>query len=223
MLRPSRSLRAVPFVLVLLLGLTGLGCTQEELRPPSEEAGEATITKLNMGDSSVLLPGSTPNLQSDVPLIRTPNSIVDTMLMMANVTKDDVVYDLGSGDGRIPIRAAKKYGARGVGVEINTSLVEKSRANAREAGVDDRVTIIEADLFKVDISEASVVTLYLHRTLNLELRPKLFRELEPGTRVVSHDFDMGEWEPDSTVKSGDDMVYSWTIPEEVPSHLKREQ
>lgn len=207
---------------VLLLGVTILGCEQEELRPPRDEAADETITKLQLGDSSVLLPGSTPNMQADVPLIKTPNSIVDTMLMMANVTKDDVVYDLGSGDGRIPIRAARKYGARGIGVEINTSLVEKSRAKAKEAGVDDRVKIIEADLFKVDISEATVVTLYLHRTLNLKLRPKLFRELEPGTRVVSHDFDMGEWEPDSTVKSGDDVVYRWTIPEETPAFVGEE-
>lgn len=207
----------------VLLGSTFVvGCEQEELRPPRENAADETITKLNLGDSSVLLPGSTPNVQADVPLIKTPNSIVDTMLMMANVTRDDVVYDLGSGDGRIPIRAARRYGARGVGVEINTSLVEKSRSKAEDAGVDDRVKIIEADLFKVDISEASVVTLYLHRTLNLELRPKLFRELEPGTRVVSHDFDMGEWEPDTTIKSGDDVVYRWTIPEETPSFVGKE-
>lgn len=212
--------RSVLPVLLLVMCTAAIGCTQEELQPASEEMADEPVTRLNLGDSAVLLPGSDPALQSDVPYITTSKGIVDTMLMVANVTEDDVVYDLGSGDGRIPIRAARRYGARSVGIEIKPSLVEKSRAKAKKAGVAERVTILEGDLFKADISAASVVTLYLHHTLNLKLRPRLLRELEPGTRVVSHDFAMGEWEPDTTVKSGDDVVYRWTIPEEIPSFVE---
>ena len=173
-----------------------------------------------LGGSSVLLPGSTHVLDSDVPYIRTPTGIVDTMLALADVTADDVVYDLGSGDGRIPIMAAQKYGARAVGIEIKPKLVEKARANAREAGVSDLVEFRQGDLFEADIREATVVTLYLVPALNIKVRPKLFHELRPGTRVVSHDFDMNEWVPDSSVQSGNDRVYRWTIPEEIPSFIE---
>jgi ubiquinone/menaquinone biosynthesis C-methylase UbiE len=127
-----------------------------------------------------------------------------------------VVYDLGCGDGRIVITAAKRYGARGLGVDLDPQRIKESNANARKEGVTDRVKFIEGDLFKVNLKDATVVTLYLLPEVNLRLRPKLFRELRPGTRVVSHDFDMGEWKPEKTVTVRDQRehtIYFWTIPD----------
>ena len=155
------------------------------------------------------------------PFVSTPRPVVDSMLSMAEVGEGDVVYDLGSGDGRIPIRAAKKYGARGVGIEIQEHLVDSARANARAAGVADRVAFRRGDLFEADISDATVVTLYLLPGANLKLRSKLFRELAPGTRVVSHDFHMEEWIPDETTELGDTLLYLWRIPEETPDFVEQ--
>jgi precorrin-6B methylase 2 len=151
-----------------------------------------------------------------VPYVSTPQAVVDSMLSMAGVSEGDVVYDLGSGDGRIPIRAAEKYGARGVGIEIKPDLVKEARENARNAGVSDRVEFREKDLFEADIGEATVVTIYLLPSANLKLRPKLFRELAPGTRVVSHNFHMEEWTPERTMELDDRLLYFWRIPEEKP-------
>lgn len=135
------------------------------------------------------------------------------MLELARVSADDVVYDLGSGDGRIVILAAQKYGARGVGVELGPRLVEISRQVAREGEVADRVTFIEGDLFTTDISAATVVTLYLSPGVNRQLEPKLRRELRPGTRIVSHQFGIGTWTPDETARAEDGTdLYLWTIP-----------
>jgi SAM-dependent methyltransferase len=158
--------------------------------------------------------------EGDVPFVETPKRTVDQMLELADVSDEDVVYDLGSGDGRIVIAAARKYGARGVGIEIKPPLVERARKNAAKAGVSDRVAFRQGDLFEADISEATVVTLYLLPSVNEKLRPKLFRELTPGTRVVSHDFDMNEWTPDTTWASGGETVFLWTIPEETPSFIE---
>src|ERR671918_34784 len=132
----------------------------------------------------------------DMVYIPTPHHVVAEMLRIAGVTKDDVVYDLGSGGGRLVIAAAKHYGARGVGVDIDSQRIQEGRANARNAGVTDRAQFLQQDLFTTDIREATVVTLYLLTKLNLQLRPKLLSELRPGTRVVSHAFDMGDWYPD---------------------------
>lgn len=134
----------------------------------------------------------------EVPFITTPDNVTLAMLQMARVNAQDFVIDLGSGDGRIVITAAGKFGARGVGVEIDPGLVQKSRDNAIAAGVADRVEFREEDLFKTDLSIASVVTMYLLPDVNLELRPKLLA-LRPGVRVVSHDWDMGDWTPDRTL------------------------
>jgi SAM-dependent methyltransferase len=136
------------------------------------------------------------------------------MLELARVTRDDVVYDLGSGDGRIVILAAQKYGARGVGIELNPKLVDVSRQVARDAELTDRVRFIQGDLFAADISEATVVTLYLSPSVNAELEPKLRRELRPGTRIVSHQFAIGRWPPDQTVKAPEDGtdLFLWTVP-----------
>ncbi|MCM3900962.1 MAG: class I SAM-dependent methyltransferase [Pyrinomonadaceae bacterium] len=150
----------------------------------------------------------------DVPYVPTPQTVVDAMLSLAAVNKGDVVYDLGCGDGRIVITAAKKYGARGVGVDIDPERIKEANANAKQAGVSDRVKFIEQDLFQTDFKEASVVTLYLLPDINLKLRPKLLSELKAGTRVVSHSFDMGDWKPDKTeTVDGHRKVYFWIIPE----------
>jgi SAM-dependent methyltransferase len=155
-------------------------------------------------------PARTP----DIFFTPTWEPVVFEMLTLARVTGDDVVYDLGSGDGRIVILAAQKYGARGVGIELDPRLVGISRQVAREAEVSDRVTFIEGDLFTADISEATVVTLYLSTTVTRQLEPKLRRELKPGTRIVSHQFRMGEWMPERTVRSEADKtdLFLWIVP-----------
>ena len=149
----------------------------------------------------------------DVIFVGTPPEVVDAMLKGLEVKSTDIVYDLGSGDGRILITAAQKYGARGVGIEIDPALIKQAEENARKAGVSDKVRFVNADLFEADIHEASVVTLYLLEELNIRLRPKLLRDLKPGTRIASHRFRMGDWQPEKAVAVGDRAVYFWTIPE----------
>ena len=151
----------------------------------------------------------------DVHFEATPRDVVEAMLKMAGVTKEDVVYDLGCGDGRFVIMAAKTFGARGVGVDIDPVRIKESKENARKGGVADRVKFIEGDLFKTDISGATVVALYLLNELNMQLRPKLFQELKPGTRIVSHTFDMGDWEPDEVGQVHGRMFYYWVIPAKI--------
>ncbi|MBM3357927.1 MAG: class I SAM-dependent methyltransferase [Betaproteobacteria bacterium] len=148
----------------------------------------------------------------DVIYVPTPDGVVDRMLELAQVTAKDTVYDLGSGDGRIVIAAARKYGARGVGIDIDPERIKEARANAKAAGVTDKVNFVQADLFKSDISQATVVTIYLLTDLNLKLRPKLLKELAPGTRVVSHAFGMGDWKPERTESINGYTVYLWRIP-----------
>ncbi len=150
--------------------------------------------------------------QLDVPYVPTPEPVVEKMLEVANVGPRDVVYDLGSGDGRIVILAARR-GARAVGVDLDPQRVREARANARRAGVQDRVEFRQGDLFDVDLSRATVVTLYLLPGVNLKLKPKLLRELEPGTRIVSHSFDMGDWKPAKTVDVDGRKVHLWIVPE----------
>ena len=156
--------------------------------------------------------GQAPPKTPDIHFAVTPQPLADAMLTLARVTKDDVVYDLGSGDGRIVVLTAQKYGARGVGIEIDRGLVEISRQVAREGEVADRVTFIEGDLFTADISKATVVTLWLSNSVNLRLEAKLKRELRPGTRIVSRQFPIGAWMPDQTVHVGDEILRLWTIP-----------
>ncbi len=148
----------------------------------------------------------------DVIFVPTPQEVVDEMLKLAKVTKNDVIYDLGSGDGRIPITAAKTYGARGVGIDIDPQRIREATENLKTAGVGDRVKFLNQDLFTTDISEATVVTLYLLPSLNLKLLPKLNKELKPGTRIVSHAFDMGTAKPIETRNVNGRTVYFWTIP-----------
>ncbi|HZH43863.1 MAG TPA: class I SAM-dependent methyltransferase [Lysobacter sp.] len=151
--------------------------------------------------------------EPDVIYVPTPESVVDAMLDMADVKRGDVIYDLGSGDGRIPIRAAKLHGTRGVGIDINPERIREANENARKAGVTHLVTFRQEDLFEADIDEASVVTLYLLESLNLKLRPKLLAELKPGTRIVSHAFSMGDWKPKETRTVDGRTVYLWVVPE----------
>jgi len=155
-----------------------------------------------------------PKRKLDVWYVPTPHEIVDRMLDVAKVRTGDVVYDLGCGDGRMVIAAAKKFGTRGVGVDLDPARIREARANAKQAGVDGLVTFRVADMFQTDIREATVVMLYLLPELNRRLKPKLFAELRPGARVVSHDWDMGrEWPPDGYVKLGGDGIYLWIMPE----------
>jgi SAM-dependent methyltransferase len=147
----------------------------------------------------------------DIHFAVTPQPLADAMLKLAGVTRNDVVYDLGSGDGRIVVLAAQKYGARGVGVEIDHKLVEISRTVAREGEVGDRATFIEGDLFTTDISKATVVTMWLSTPVNLRLEAKLKRELKPGARIVSRQFPIGGWPPDRTVHVGDEILRLWIV------------
>jgi SAM-dependent methyltransferase len=162
---------------------------------------------------------SRDSVEKGAPYVPTPHHVVTRMLELAEVTASDVVYDLGSGDGRILIAAAKEYGARGVGVEIDSQLVQRARRRAREAGVADRVTFRQGNLFDVDLQDATVVTLYLWPDMNNRLRPKLRRELDPGDRIVSHSFDIDQWPADSTVTldaanptAPSKPLFRWTIP-----------
>ncbi len=150
----------------------------------------------------------------DVIWVPTPERVVDHMLALARVGPRDLVADLGSGDGRIPIAAAKRYGARGLGIEYSAALVAASRRNAHDEGVADRVRFVQADLFEADFRDATVVTLYLLSSLNVKLRPKLL-DMKPGTRVVSHVFRMGDWEPDETQKVGSSELFLWRVPARV--------
>lgn len=148
----------------------------------------------------------------DVIFVPTDFQVVNQMLKLAEVTSKDIVYDLGCGDGRFVVTAAQQFGARGVGVDIDPQRIKEARALAKRTGADKRVRFIEGDLFETDISEATVVTLYLLTRLNLKLRPKLQKELKPGTRIVSHAFDMGDWQPEKTESIVSTTIYLWRIP-----------
>lgn len=153
--------------------------------------------------------------ERDVPFVPTPQSVVDEMLRLAGIDANDTVYDLGSGDGRVVITAAQRYGAHGVGVDSDPERIREGKENAKQAGVADRVRFIQGDLFDADLTKATVVTLYLLPEVNIRLRPKLLQELKPGTPVVSHSFDMGEWEPDQRTWVTEGLIYVWTVPAKV--------
>jgi ribosomal protein L11 methylase PrmA len=153
-----------------------------------------------------------PSQQPDVIYVPTPQEVVEDMLRLANVKKGDVLYDLGSGDGRIAITAAKRYGVRATGIDIDPQRIQEANANAKKAGVTELVKFRQEDLFKADFKDATVITLYLLPDLNVKLRPRLLEELKPGTRIVSHQFDMGTWKPDKKLESNGRTVYFWTIP-----------
>lgn len=155
---------------------------------------------------------SSETVPINTPYVTTPPQIVNAMLELAEVRSSDTVYDLGCGDGRIVISAAKKYGAHGVGIDLNPVRIDEARANALSAGVTDRVSFLVNDLFDADIRNATVVALYLLPEANLRLRTRLLRELRPGARVVSHSFDMGDWKPDKEKVVDGARVFLWTVP-----------
>ena len=214
---------------VSIVSLGVAGCTQK--------------TATNVQTSQIESEVQTPESKLDVPYLPTPKEVVAEMLELADVKGDDVLYDLGCGDGRVVIAAAQKFGTRGVGVDIDPQRIKEANENAQKAGVRDRVKFLQQDLFQTDLSEATVVMLYLLPDINLKLRPKLLQELKPGTRIVSHDFDMGEWKPQRVVQvqgpqrentlyyeDGKTMIvrgpqrehtlYYWVVPENVPDSLQ---
>jgi predicted O-methyltransferase YrrM len=180
---------------------TAWACKSTQPQPAAEPAAAAAAA---------------PERGPDVIFVPTPQEVVDAMLKLAKVTKNDVIYDLGSGDGRIPITAAKTYGARATGIDIDPQRIKEATENLKVAGVGDRVRFLNQDLFTTDISEATVVTLYLLPSLNVKLLPKLNKELKPGTRIVSHAFDMSadcvERKPLETMTINGRSIYFWTIP-----------
>ena len=171
-----------------------------------------TSTAARSAPAAALVAQAQPALRApDIFYVPTPQEVVDAMLKLANVTEKDVVYDLGCGDGRIVVTAAK-LGARGVGIDIDPKRVDEATANVLAAGVGSRARILQGDLFEAEIGDATVVALYLLSSLNQKLRPKLLADLKPGTRIVSHAFDMGDWKPEQTMKIGGTTIYLWRVP-----------
>lgn len=201
----SKRLRKLSLACSLFVLLATLGST-----PPSLAANHVQIKAQHRKRIK------RPLRKPDVIYYPTPPETVAEMLRMAQVKKGDVLYDLGSGDGRIPIAAAREFGIRAVGIEIDPKLVKEAEENARQAGVSDLVRFRNEDMFRIDVREATIVTLYLSEKLNVVLRPKLLAELRPGARILSHDFRMGDWKPEQTVRVPWGKlyrtVYLWTVP-----------
>ena len=195
------------FIGISLLSFTGIGCaqlrdfeTQSQSPPANSQTTPSPATEA-------------PTRNPDVVYVPTPPVVVNEMLRLADVKSTDLVYDLGSGDGRIAIAAARDRGARAIGIDIDPQRIREANENAQKAGVSDRVTFRQEDLFQADFSNATVVTLYLLPELNVKLRPRLLSELKPGTRIVSHDFDMGDWQPEQVVEVDGRTVYYWVVPD----------
>ncbi len=158
----------------------------------------------------------------DVPYVPTDQALVQAMLKLAEVRKGDKLYDLGCGDGRIVIAAARSFGAQGTGIDIDPQRIAEAKENAKAAGVEHKVRFLQQDLLRADFSDADVVSLYLLRSVNLKLRPELWRQLKPGTRIVSHDFDMGpDWPPEKTVTLPGATLYRWTITEQLKQRAQQ--
>ena len=205
---------------VISLGI--VGCSQSRNFEAESQAqmptAQASLAP-NQAQTASSPTTEAPTRGPDVVYVPTPVPVVNEMLRLANVQANDVVYDLGSGDGRIVITAAQKVGARGIGIDISPERIREANENAKQAGVTDRVEFRQQDLFETNFSDATVVTLYLLPKLNVKLRPKLLRELKPGTRIVSHAFDMGDWKPDQVVEVDGKTVYYWVVPENPPANL----
>jgi predicted O-methyltransferase YrrM len=207
------NLRKSLMLLVAGIGVVSFGiagCTgQKYVVEQSEAEQETTQTQLPSETNQVR------QVRADVPYVPTPQPVVDAMLSLAKVNKDDILYDLGSGDGRIVITAAQRFGTRGTGIDIDSQRITEANANAKQAGVTDKVKFVQEDLFNTDFSKATVVTLYLLPEVNSKLRPKLLSQLKPGTRIVSHDFDIRGWQPERTVKvqgpEREHTIYYWTV------------
>jgi len=161
----------------------------------------------------VTQPNAAQMHEAEVLYLPTPHHVVDAMLRLAGVSRADIVFDLGSGDGRIPIAAARKFGARGVGIELDGRMIERARCNAREAGIERLVEFRQEDLFRADLRQATVVTLFLFPDMNLQLRPRLLTELRPGTRIVSHRFGLGDWLPERIIEASGHPLLLWIVPD----------
>ncbi len=225
--------------LVIAIILLAFNATSVHQWSPASHAGTSpvanSVPQQPTGDGRSTLPDRRQNpsgakkgpvRRPDVIYYPTPEETVTEMLRLANIKEGDVLYDLGSGDGRIPIAAAKRYGIRAVGIEIDPKLVRVARVRAQDAGVSSLVSFRNADMFRTDLSRANIVTLYLSNRINLLLRPKLLRELRPGSRIVSHDFHMGDWEADQSVRVPWQnglyrTVYVWTVPARTPAKKGR--
>lgn len=194
---------------VALLGAFGLAWQQQE---PADSQAPVFLPP-NLGRSD--LPSKAP----DVPYVPTPPAVVDGMLELAGVKPGDVLYDLGSGDGRIVVTSARRFGVRGVGIDINPERIQEAEANARAAGVQDLTEFREQDIFKADFGEATVVTMYLLPSVNNRLKPKLLSDLRPGTRIVSHAFDIEGWEPARVTEVNGTTLYLWVVPDD-PSQVR---
>lgn len=206
---------------VVFATLLASGCTAQRTPTASRQNPEPTASDANLARPQPSPPGIfflTEKQLPEVPFVTTPETVVAEMLRMADVKKDDVLYDLGCGDGRIVVTAAREFGTRGVGIDVNPERIKESTERAREAGVSDRVKFVEEDIFAADLREASVVTMYLLPDVNLRLRPKLLSELKPGTRIVSHNYGMGDWKPEKVrqVRSprGAHTIFYWVVPGE---------
>jgi hypothetical protein len=212
--RPRYLSNRIAVATLIGLGSISVGCSNA----PDTTTSQRTV------DTNPSI-AQVPVLRSpDVVYVPTPQAVVDRMLAIAKVSSKDVLYDLGSGDGRIPITAAKKFGIRATGIDINPERIKEANANAKTAGVTDRVRFLNQDLFQSKFSDATVVTLYLLPELNVKLRPQLLSQLKPGTRIVSHAFDMGDWKPDRTEQvqadGGTNTIYFWTVPANPPANLR---
>jgi SAM-dependent methyltransferase len=209
------SISKVIFLGCMLIHGSGELATASRMSPDAHAARGLMPNKYSL--SAQRLPRKKQRLRKpDVIYYPTPPETVDEMLRLAKIKKGDVLYDLGSGDGRIPIAAVRQYGIRAVGIEIDPKLVTEAEENARQANVSGLVSFRNEDMFRVDVSEATIVTLYLSEKLNVLLRPRLLRELRPGSRIISHDFRMGDWKPEQTVRVPWGKlyrtVYLWTVP-----------
>ena len=211
LLHQNRSNR-ITFLTLIGLSFISVGCSNAPDATTSQQTANPSLAQA-------------PALRSpDVVYVPTPQAVVDRMLAISKVNSKDVLYDLGSGDGRIPITAARKFGIRATGIDINPQRIKEANANAKTAGVTDRVRFLNQDLFQSKFSDATVVTLYLLPELNVKLRPQLLSQLKPGTRIVSHAFDMGDWKPDRTeqvqANGQTNTIYFWTVPANPPANLR---
>lgn len=197
--------RAIIVAALIALLLVGGYAVHQRLRPPAPEP-------IPDYDPATLAGG---RAQLSVPYVSTEYDIVRAMLNLAGVTSEDLVVDLGSGDGRIPILAAREKGARGLGVDIDEARIRESRTNAAQAGVADRVSFLQQDMFATPLEEVSVLTLYLLPEINLQLRPRILSQMRPGTRVVSNSFDMGDWRADRQIETLGTKIYLWIVPARV--------
>lgn len=200
----------LPVLATIALPLSALAACADARTVQDDQQTAATAGQAQDRTETAASATRTP----DVVYVPTPEPVVAAMLKLARVEEGDVLYDLGSGDGRIPITAAREYGIRAVGIDIDPKRIAEAQTNVRNAGVEDLVTIQQGDLFEADIGDASVVTLYLLDSLNQKLRPKLMRELQPGTRIVSHAFGMGDWAPEAQEVVDGKAIFLWTVPSE---------